>query len=240
MQRHDRICLCITITLAVIMCVHMIATTVRGNKRQQEEEQTTISVQSEENTQMTQPDNGQQETEPDRYAVFDTMSADWGADDIEGFVYHDIPEEYQRAGGYFPEKMQIYTYILCQQYGVDYSLIVAMIEQESGYVFDRVGDDGNSFGYMQIYETAHTDRMERLYCTNLMNPYQNVHVGIDYMSSLIEKYGTVQDALAAYNYGERGAREHLWKNGIYVYSYNEEIMSRAKELEEEWNIEETD
>lgn len=180
-----------------------------------------------------------QQDEPDRYAVFDTMSADWGGEN-DGFVYHAIPEEYKDTGGYFPEKMQCYTYILCKQYGVDYSLVVALIERESGYVFDKVGDDGNSIGYMQIYESAHTDRMERLNCTNLKNPYQNVMVGIDFIAELIEKYGTVQDALAAYNYGERGAREHLWNKGIYVYSYNEGIMNRARELEEEWNIERTD
>lgn len=180
-----------------------------------------------------------QQDEPDRYAIFGTMSADWGGEN-DGFVYHAIPEEYENTGGYFPEKMQCYTYILCKQYGVDYSIVVALIERESSYVFDKVGDDGNSVGYMQIYESAHTDRMERLNCTNLKNPYQNVYVGIDYLAELIEKYGTVQDALAAYNYGERGARTHLWNNGIYVYSYNEGIMKRARELEEEWCIDKDD
>jgi hypothetical protein len=218
MREYDRAMSCVIITLAVTMCIHMIATTVRGNERQQGKQAETSAWPMGESTQMTQTDDGQQET--------------W--QDIGGFVYHDIPEEYQRAGGCFPEELQMYTYALCQQYGVDYSLIVAMIEQESGYVFDKVGDDGNSFGYMQVYETAHTDRMERLHCTDITDPYQNVQVGIDYMAGLIGKYGTVRDALAAYNYGERGAREHLWNNGIYVYSYNEAIMSRAKELEEEW------
>ena len=69
--------------------------------------------------------------------------------------------------------------------------------------------------------------------TNLLDPYQNIHVGIDYISGLIEKYGTIQDALAAYNYGERGAYTHLWSNGIYVYEYNETIIQRMKEIEEE-------
>ena len=78
----------------------------------------------------------------------------------------------------------------------------------------------------------HTDRMQKLNCTDLMNPYQNVKVGIDFLSYLLKKYGTVQDALAAYNYGERGAREHLWNNGVYVYSYNTAIMQRMKEIEE--------
>lgn len=96
----------------------------------------------------------QEETQTqDRYAVFDTMSEDWGAEDVEGFTLYEIPEEYERTGGYFPEKMQIYTYCVCRQYGVSYELVIAMIERESGYVFDEVGDDGNSIGYMQIYES---------------------------------------------------------------------------------------
>ena len=41
-------------------------------------------------------------------------------------------------------------------------------------------------------------------------PYQNVRVGIDFLSYLLKKYGTIQDTLAAYNYGEKGAREYLW------------------------------
>lgn len=82
------------------------------------------------------------------------------------------------------------------------------------------------------YEKWHTDRMQNLGCTDLMNPYQNVRVGIDFLSYLLKKYGTIQDTLAAYNYGEKGAREYLWNNGVYVYSYNTAIMQRMKEIEE--------
>ena len=167
----------------------------------------------------------------DKYKVFDTMSEDWGSDDLEGFVFYDLPEKYADKG-YFPEKMQIYTRCLCKQNDVPYALVLAIIEYESGYEFDKTGDNGNSKGYMQIYEKWHTDRMQKLNCINLMNPYQNVKVGIDFLSYLLKKYGTVQDALAAYNYGERGAREHLWNNGVYVYSYNTAIMQRMKEIEE--------
>lgn len=60
-----------------------------------------------------------------------------------------------------------------------------------------------------------------------------IHPNSDAARELIERYGTIQDALAAYNYGEQGAKQHLWKNGIYVYEYNQTIMSRMKEIEEE-------
>lgn len=235
-RKHDRICTIIIAILAVVLVSHMAITTIRGNERKKQEmqqlqEQTTQQVTI---IHPTEPESttAPEETEPDRYAIFDCMSEDWGSEDVEGFVFYELPEEYKRTGGYLPEKMQIYTRCLCKQYDVPYALVLAMIEHESGYVFDAVGDDGNSIGYMQVYEKWHIDRMERLGVNDLKNPYHNVYVGIDFLSYLLKKYGTVQDALAAYNYGEKGAREHLWNKGIYVYSYNKKIMQRMKEIEE--------
>lgn len=213
-RRRERTYIAVMVLLAIAVSIGLTRSVMRDDKEFEEYEQQ------------------EQDTEPDKYAVFDTMSADWGGEE-DGFVLYEIPEEYSRTGGYFPEKMQVYTYCVCKQYGVRYDLVVALIEKESGYKFDKVGDDGHSIGYMQIYEECHRDRMERLNVTDLTNPYQNVLVGIDYLSELIERYGTIQDALAAYNYGEQGAKQHLWKNGIYVYEYNQTIMSRMKEIEEE-------
>lgn len=205
----------------------MILFNVKEPEQQEEETETTQTEVMQNPETMTQT----AESIEDKYKVFDTMSEDWGSDDLEGFVFYDLPERYADKG-YFPEKMQIYTRCLCKQNDVPYALVLAIIEHESGYEFDKTGDNGNSKGYMQIYEKWHTDRMQKLNCTDLMNPYQNVKVGIDFLSYLLKKYGTVQDALAVYNYGEKGAREHLWSNGVYVYSYNTEIMQRMKEIEE--------
>lgn len=235
-RKHDRICTIIVAVLAVVLTSHMVITTVRGNARKEQEmqqlqEQTTQQatiIHPKEPESTTEPED----TEPDRYAVFDTMSEDWGADDVEGFQFYEIPEEYQRTGGYMPEKMQIYTYTVCKNYGVRYELVIALIERESGYVFDKVGDDGQSMGYMQIYEDCHEERMKKLNCNDLMNPYQNILVGVDYLAELIDKYGTQQDALTAYNHGKEGAYRHMWSKGIYVYEYNSTIMERAKEIEE--------
>lgn len=238
-RRRERIYI-VAMVLLTIVVIGMTRSDMRNGKEFEKLEQQLQEF----NARMQKIDEGKetsgqdtmleqkQDAEPDKYAVFDTMSADWGGEE-DGFVLYEIPEEYSRTGGYFPEKMQVYTYCVCKQYGVRYDLVVALIEKESGYKFDKVGDDGHSIGYMQIYEECHRDRMERLNVTDLTNPYQNVLVGIDYMSELIERYGTIQDALAAYNYGEQGAKQRLWKNGIYVYEYNQTIMSRMKEIEEE-------
>lgn len=234
-ERHKRTCRRLILAFLVVIVAIIATATIKGNTGQQEGQERAEIIETEvqlETEKRVETSGISKATLPDRYAVFDSMSRDWG-DEAEGFVFYEIPPEYEANGGYFPEIMQIYTYCLCKQEGVSYPLIVAMIERESGYRFDCIGDDGRSSGYMQIMEVYHADRMEELNCTDLMNPYQNVRVGISLMKDLIEKYGTVQDALAAYNYGETGARRHLWSKGIYVYEYNEGIMRRMREIEEE-------
>lgn len=222
-RKYDRRWMVFLIAIVLILVIHMIVTTVRVKERKEQE------IEQQRTEQFEEMETGE---EPDRYAVFDTMSEDWGADDVEGFQFYEIPEEYKRTGGYMPEKMQIYTYTVCKNYGVRYELVIALIERESGYVFDKVGDDGHSMGYMQIYEDCHEERMKKLNCNDLMNPYQNILVGVDYLAELIDKYGTQQDALTAYNHGKAGAYRHMWSKGIYVYDYNSNIMKRAKEIEE--------
>ena len=171
---------------------------------------------------------------------FNTMSLDWSGEQIAGFIEYQIPEDYELYGGYFPLEMQEYTYIICKEYEVDYSLIVAMIEIESGYKYDAVGKGGD-IGYMQINQVWHTDRMERLGVTDLKNPYQNVRVGIDYMAELLGQYQT-SVAVSAYNRGTRndsgtGALD-LADKGQYQTEYSEKVLARAAEIEKElsqWN-----
>ena len=170
---------------------------------------------------------------------FNTVSQDWSAEDVKGFYYHEITDECKAAGGTFPVIAQVYTYCICQDYGVDYEMVFALIERESKCLWNAEGDDGDSKGYMQVMEKWHKDRMERIGAGNLLNPFQNVRVGVDFLAELQEKLKDVPEkdrnyyVLAAYNYGMQGARTHLWNKGIVKYDYNEEIMNRAEQLKEE-------
>lgn len=166
---------------------------------------------------------------------FNTMSLDWSGEQIAGFREYQIPDDYELYGGYFPLEMQEYTYIVCKEYEVDYSLILAMIEIESGYHYDAVGSC-EDIGYMQINQKWHTDRMERLGVTDLKNPYQNVRVGIDYMAELLGQYQT-SVAVSVYNRGTRndvgtGALD-LAEKGQYQTEYSEKVLARAAEIEKE-------
>lgn len=166
---------------------------------------------------------------------YNTMSADWGSDDAPCF--YSIPQEYVEAGGCFPEVVQVFTYCLCEQEGVSYPMVLALIEQESRYQYDAVGDDGMSKGYMQVYQKYHQDRMDRLGCDDLLNPYQNIRVGVDFLAELTEKYGDERMVLMYYNRGGRneygtGAFD-LWEKGIYETEYSQKILERKAEIEKE-------
>lgn len=75
---------------------------------------------------------------------FNLMSLDWSGEELEGWTRYEVPEDYADHGGYFPECMQQFTYIICKQNGVDYALVLAIIETESGYRWDATSSEGST------------------------------------------------------------------------------------------------
>lgn len=117
----------------------------------------------------------------------------------------DNPEVYTKD---LPELVPVaqletnnHIYKMAKRYGLDSRIIKALIEEESGWVASAEGDNGQSVGLMQIQERWHKDRMKRLGVTNLYNPEQNITVGCDILSELLNKYGNYKDALSVYNSG---------------------------------------
>ena len=116
---------------------------------------------------------------------------------------------------------------LCDTNGIDMSLVLAIIGQESNYRPDAVGDNGNSLGLMQIQPRWHTARMERLGVTDLLDPYQNTAVGIDLLAELIEEGNGTEWAVTAYNAGTAAA------------DYNRAIGTRTEYAESVMKLKET-
>ena len=108
--------------------------------------------------------------------------------------------------------------------GLEPELVFAVIKRESNYNIDAIGDNGTSFGLMQVREMFHRDRMLRLSCTNLLDPYQNVLVGTDYLAECIGKYNDVGKGLTAYNAGYDGAYNLYFSKGIKANDYALEVM----------------
>lgn len=128
------------------------------------------------------------------------------------------------------DSLQRYIYEICADENVPVTLVMAMIEHESGFDPEAVSPT-DDYGLMQINAVNHEWLKEEYRCVDMMNPYQNVFCGISIISSYIDKYGELDKALMAYNMGNYGAQK-AWKNGVTSIAYSEEILSLMKEYEE--------
>ena len=118
------------------------------------------------------------------------------------------------------KELQEYIAEICTQYdSVSLPLVLAIIQRETNYDPNAIGDNGNSLGLMQIQPQWHEARMERLGVTDLLNPYENVTVGIDILAECIGKYNTLEEALTVYNAGPSGAEELYFSKGIKANEY---------------------
>lgn len=161
---------------------------------------------------------------------FTTMSLDWGEDTLEGWYHYDIPDEYVQTGGYFPDAVQVYTYALCTQNGIDYPMVLAMIEVESGYKYDAVSK-GGAVGYMQVVPSYHSARLGTpLSAEAFLNPYLNIDAGIDYLVELFERFDSKEEVLTAYHYGVTGAYRDYWNKGEEGSSYSDEVLEIADRI----------
>lgn len=123
-----------------------------------------------------------------------------------------------------PLDKHLQNYIIKQAHakGIQPQIVMAMIERESDYDITNMGDGGESYGLMQIQPKWHSERMDKLGCTDLLDPYQNVTVGIDYLCELLSRYdGDMAKALVAYNQGH-------YKGTVTAYAKG--VLEKADEL----------
>ena len=123
-----------------------------------------------------------------------------------------------------PLDKYLQDYIIKQAHanGIQPQIVMAMIDRESDFNITCMGDGGDSYGLMQIQPKWHSKRMEKLGCTDLLDPYQNVMVGIDYLCELLSKYdGDMAKALVGYNQGH-------YKGTITAYAKG--VLAKAEEL----------
>lgn len=129
-----------------------------------------------------------------------------------------------------PTKAEINEYIVevAEQYEISPEVVMAMVEAESSYQIDA--ENGDCKGLMQVSEKWHKDRMDKLGVTDLMDPYSNILVGVDYLAELSEDY-EVGLALMLYNM-KRSTAFEIYEKGE-LSSYATKILERSEELEVE-------
>lgn len=129
--------------------------------------------------------------------------------------------------------IQDHIFEVCDEYGIAPALVIAMIAQESDFREGRIGDGGDSEGLMQVQRRWHQERMDRLGCDNLLDPYQNITVAVDYIAELKEINPDLYWVLMAYNSGMNRATKNM-EAGTYS-DYAVEVTEYAAQLERRWN-----
>lgn len=144
------------------------------------------------------------------------ISLDWAGDEYE-FTALDVPLDVE---------IQEYIFYLCKGYDLDWTLVMAMIEQESSFRPDVISATGD-YGLMQINQMNHQWLTDTLGVTDYLDSEQNVRAGIFVLRKLFEEYSDPELVLMAYNMGADGASK-LWEKGIYSTSYSESIIRIQK------------
>ena len=119
-----------------------------------------------------------------------------------------------------------YIEIICQDKHICPELVESIIEAESSW--NPKAQNGDCIGLMQVSESWHQDRMERLGVTDLTEPYDNILVGVDYLSELFERYEDVGAVLMKWN-GDSRLTEYIETGELSEYA--EKVLSRSAELE---------
>lgn len=138
-------------------------------------------------------------------APYDTISLDW------------IYQEYLECE--------------CKLYGLNFWMMLALMESESSFRKDAVSSDGMNIGFFQINQ-INWNRMSTQYGLDVKDPYDNIDCGVLIFKELKEKYpDDVAFQIMAYKAGEAGAAR-LREQGVTldcVYT----ILDRAIEMYQE-------
>lgn len=151
--------------------------------------------------------------------IFDgDMSVSYESEDTL-FVPLDVPLD---------SDVQEFIYYLSKGYNMDFTFVMAIIQQESGYQPDAVSNT-DDYGLMQINKVNHGYITDEIGVTNYLDPYENVRAGMFILRKLFEKYETPEKVLMAYNLGESGAKA-LWDKGVFETNYSKSVQRIQSEL----------
>ena len=124
--------------------------------------------------------------------------------------------------------LQKEIYAVSKQYGIDYTLLLAVMQQESQFDVYAKSDAGD-YGLMQINRINHRNLSVVLGIHDFMDPASNVRAGAYMLRDLFDKYGDVHKVLMAYQMGESGAAA-CWEQGITESQYSRAVLRIQREL----------
>lgn len=170
--------------------------------------QTTTAPTAAESTEATQ-----EPTEATQPVTEATQPPETTAETEPPVILYDVP---------LSEELQLHIIGRAEACDIDPAIILAMCYRESSFNPSAIGDNGDSLGLMQVQPRWCMEWMEEWGCTDLLDPFQNVIIGIAILDGQIDMYdGDIAKALVAYNQGEF--------NGT-VTQYAKDVLEKAEEL----------
>ncbi len=137
-----------------------------------------------------------------------------------GYTYYDIDFDYG---------LQEYVQDICNEYGIDHKLVLALIGCESSYQIDAVSKT-NDYGLMQINKCNFKHIKEQFGELDFLSAKDNILAGV-YILSLIKDYAkNNNELLMCYNLGVNGAKAK-WAKGVYSNTYTEKVQKQMDKLE---------
>ena len=129
-------------------------------------------------------------------------------------------------------QQQIYTEV-CHKDRVRFCLLMAVAKKESLFQADLIGDEGQSYGIVQIMFKWHLDRLDKFgYTTDdLFDPTNCMTVGLDYLEDLAgypDDLQVTHKILMKYNMGPSKATS-LIEEGHTSSGYSREVMASYEE-----------
>ncbi len=130
-------------------------------------------------------------------------------------------------------EFQRYVHDVSVEYGVDFTLVLAVMAQESRFDSSAVSGTGD-VGLMQINGINHPRLSVALGITDFSDPYQNVRAGVYMLRELTQKYFEPSRVLMAYHMGESAAAS-AWSQGIYETGYTRSVLRHQREIRAVWD-----
>lgn len=148
-----------------------------------------------------------------------------------------IPEAEDDPAWYLPDiplsrELQAFTYELCSQKGVPYTLVLGVMYVESRFRTDalRKGGTADMVGIMQINSRYLPSHYKKYGVTNAYEPEDNITIGIGMLADFTQRSGTVY-GLMEYNMGGVNMRR-LREQGVTHTGYTDKVLKAKAEYDQ--------
>lgn len=155
----------------------------------------------------------------------------------KGEINYDVPYmdgfRYIEELGIDRDEQEI-IYLLSKDYGISYTLVLGLIDVESGFQNDIISETGD-YGLFQVNKINHGRLTEILGVEDFLESTENIRAGMYILADLFDKYEDTAKVLMAYNMGEAGASS-LWAKGIYETDYVVKVFQSKESFDRLLNV----